>query len=543
MSNHLRTRLFLIFTLLLLGLLLWSKWEEYLAPKPVVPVVQASSTVVNVEQAVPGASSSAEGLTQGFSPSTEALVSMKTNVLDLKIDLHDGNIVNAALLKYPETLGSSKPVELLYQSETGQYVASTGFLGLNNLTYSVLSQSTKPEETSVSLQTEKNGLKIIKTYTLKPDSYQVAVDYQIKNEGTSAWQGKLYGQLLRTPPDKHTNLYTQLATFTGVAISNQQTHYQSFSFSKISKAALASTGEAGWAAMVQHYFVSAWIPTGTGQNQFYAKDYGDKNYGTGVISPAVTVNPGDSVKLSGHFYIGPTLTHQLNATAPFLSLTIDYGWLWFIAKYLFIVLSFIDHLVGNWGWSIVIITLLIKVVFFPLSHKSYSSMAKMRLLQPKLKQLQEQHAGDRPALQKAMMALYAKEKVNPLGGCLPILIQIPIFIALYWMLMASVELRQAPFLGWIQDLSVHDPYYVLPVLTGALMLLQQILGPTPPDKAQRYVMMSMPVVFTVFMFNLPSGLGLYMVVNIGISIIQQWAIIQMTGNADAKKIKLFHRKS
>jgi YidC/Oxa1 family membrane protein insertase len=319
-----------------------------------------------------------------------------------------------------------------------------------------------------------------------------------------------------------------VATFNGAAVSNQETHYQSLSFSKMSKSPLSSTGTGGWAAMVQHYFVSAWIPDGSTQNHFYAKDYGDKNYGTGVLSPEVTVNPGESIKLGGHFYIGPTLTQQLNTAAPFLSLTIDYGWLWFIAKYLFVVLGFIHGLVGNWGWSIVIITFLIKLVFFPLSHKSYTSMARMRLLQPKIKQLQEQYASDRPQLQKAMMDLYAKEKVNPLGGCLPILIQIPIFIALYWMLMASVELRQAPFLGWLKDLSVHDPYYILPILTGALMFLQQILGPKPPDKTQMYVMMSMPLIFMIFMFNVPSGLGLYMVINIGVSIAQQALIIRMT---------------
>jgi YidC/Oxa1 family membrane protein insertase len=535
MSQTLRTRLFLIFTIVLLALLLWTKWQQAVLPKPAAPI-QAPSKVLTSTQTIPGDSVRYQDApVPSLNASTES-VPLSNNLLALTVSLNDGNIVSASLLDYPETLGSQTPVELLYQSDSGQYVAETGLIGLSGLHYRLVNQS-RDAGASATLQAEKNGVVVLKTYRLKPNSYEVSVTYDIKNSASTPWKGQLYGQLIRTPPDKHASLYSQLATFNGAAISNQEAHYQSFSFSKMSKSPFASNGTGGWVAMVQHYFVSAWIPDDSTQNHFYAKDYGDKNYGTGVLSPELTVNPGESKHIGGHFYIGPTLTQPLNAAAPFLSLTIDYGWLWFIAKYLFVVLSFIHGLVGNWGWSIVIITFLIKLVFFPLSHKSYTSMARMRLIQPKVKELQEQYAGNRPALQKAMMDLYAKEKVNPLGGCLPILIQIPIFIALYWMLMASVELRQAPFLGWLKDLSVHDPYYILPLLTGALMLLQQILGPKPPDKTQMYVMMSMPLIFMIFMFNVPSGLGLYMVINIGVSIAQQALIIRMTQRAPSSKTR------
>jgi YidC/Oxa1 family membrane protein insertase len=540
MSQNLRTRLFLIFTIVLLGLLIWSKWQESLNPKSVAAPVVQSTTLLSSAQTTPGQAHQTQTADRSLTSSAPGqvkggTVSVNTDVLNLKIDLHNGNIMSASLLKYPQTLGSLTPVELLYQSDSGQYIAETGLLGLGDLAYTA-SQSDfalgkASDQVSVQLKAVKNGLVILKTYTLNRGSYDIDVSYSISNASHAIWQGQLYGQLVRTPPGKHETLYSQLATFLGGVISTPESHYQSLSFSKMTKSPLSTSGDSGWAAMVEHYFISAWIPDASKEaNNFYAKDYGDKNYGVGSISPMITVKPSETVKIGGHFYIGPTVTDNLNQAAPYLSLTIDYGWLWFIAKYLFVVLDFIENIVGNWGWSIVIITLLIKGIFFPLSHKSYSSMAKMRLLQPKLKLLQEQHAGDRPALQKAMMALYSKEQVNPLGGCLPIVIQIPIFIALYWMLMASVELRQAPFIGWIHDLSAHDPYYILPVLTGGLMLMQQILGPKPPDKTQMYVMMSMPIVFMLFMLKLPAGLGLYMVVNIGVSIAQQWLIIRMTGS-------------
>jgi YidC/Oxa1 family membrane protein insertase len=554
MSQNFRTRLFLIFTIFLLGLLIWSKWQEQFVPKPVTSPIVESAKILNSAEMVPqtvvtspeASASHASGHRAHPLVQTNSLNSVEppkfafvtTDLLKLKIDLHNGDITSASLLKYPEELGSENPVELLYQSGSGQYVAQTGLLGLEDLSYTASEINTvldkNSNQVSLQLKAVKNGLVILKTYVLDRGSYDISVSYSVTNASQNIWQGQLYGQLVRTPPDKHASLYSQFATFIGAAVSTPNSHYQSLSFSKISKAPLQASGPGGWAAMVQHYFISAWIPGSQTQNDFYAKDYGDHNYGVGAISSLMTVKPGETANMGGHFYIGPTLTKALNQAAPYLSLTIDYGWLWFIAKYLFVVLNFIHSLIGNWGWSIVVITLLIKLVFFPLSHKSYSSMAKMRLLQPKMKLLQEQHAGDRAALQKAMMALYSKEQANPLGGCLPIVIQIPIFIALYWMLMASVELRQAPFIGWIHDLSIHDPLYILPVLTGALMLMQQILGPKPPDKTQMYVMMSMPLVFMIFMLKLPAGLGLYMVVNIGVSIAQQWLIIRMTGNAPKK---------
>jgi YidC/Oxa1 family membrane protein insertase len=544
MSQHLRTRLLLIFTIFLLGLFIWSRWQEQFAPKPVA----VDSVVNSTQMASQSAAISQTPITDVpvISEKAQKFAFITTDFLKLKIDLHNGDITSAELLKYPEELGSETPVELLYQTQSGQYIAQTGLLGLEDLSYAVTTTNAVLDKNSnqvtLELKAVKNGLVILKTYTLDRSSYAIKVAYTIQNASRTLLQTQLYGQLVRTPPDKHASLYSQFATFIGAAISTPSAHYQSLSFAKISKAPLQASGQGGWAAMVQHYFISAWIPAPDTQNDFYARDYGDHHYGTGALSQLVSVKPGESIQVGGNFYIGPTITSALNQAAPYLSLTIDYGWLWFIAKYLFVVLNFIHGLIGNWGWSIVAITLLIKLVFFPLSHKSYTSMAKMRVLQPKVKLLQEQHAGDRAALQKAMMALYSKEQANPLGGCLPILIQIPIFIALYWMLMASVELRQAPFIGWIKDLSVHDPLYILPVLTGGLMLMQQILGPKPPDKTQMYVMMSMPLVFMIFMLKLPAGLGLYMVVNIGVSIAQQGLIIRMTNKAAQHKTLKIEKK-
>jgi YidC/Oxa1 family membrane protein insertase len=280
----------------------------------------------------------------------------------------------------------------------------------------------------------------------------------------------------------------------------------------------------GWAAMLEHYFVSAWAPPQAGGSRFYARALEGGRYLVGVIAPEMTVPAGQTSSVDMHLYVGPKIQSRLEQVAPALELTVDYGIFWFLSQPLFWLLDHIHGVIGNWGWAIVLLTVLIKLAFFHLSATSYRSMANMRRLQPHMVALKERYGDDRQRMSQAMMELYKREKVNPLGGCLPIIVQIPVFIALYWVLVESVELRQAPFIGWIRDLSLADPYYVLPLLMGATMLVQQWLNPSPPDPLQKKVMMAMPLVFTVFFAFFPAGLVLYWTTNNGLSIAQQWHI-------------------
>lgn len=545
-----KTRLYLLVGIVLVVFLLWSKWEAQFVPIPPAQIKEQNANktqTLSTSHLLPTAGSlTSDSKAKPTSTATSAkFINIKSDVLDLHVDLSNGNLVGAKLLKYPVSIKDHQPIKFLFRSNEGQFIAQTGLVSSDLPNGELAFKANKSSYTfspnqktmNVNLTWSNGKVTVVKTYSVTQGSYDIGVAYTVDNKSGKAWTGKLFGQVVRTPPVKKKGLYTQIATYTGGVISTPSDHYQKAKFSDLKEAKMNITGHGGWAAMVEHYFITAWIPSQQIKNNFFGQDYGNNNYGVGSFSPSVTIQNGQTQTIGGHFYIGPTLTHQLAASAPYLTKTIDYGWLWFISKYLFIVLQWIHGVLGNWGWSIIVITLLIKLVFFPLSHKSYKSMAKVKAVQPKLKVLQDKHKGDKPALQKATMQLYQKEKVNPIGGCLPMLIQIPIFISLYWMLMASVELRQAPWIFWIKDLSVHDPYYVLPVLTGLMMLTQQLLSPKPPDKMQMYMFMAMPVLFTFFMFRLPAGLGLYMVVNIGVSILQQRGVMYWLSRKPSKKPK------
>jgi len=374
--------------------------------------------------------------------------------------------------------------------------------------------------------------KVVKTLTFHRGSYVIDVGYTVENRSAAPLELSAYYQLVRddqSPPGES----TWVPTFTGVALFTDKDKYHKISFSDIAKgkASYPKESQDGWIAMVQHYFVTAWLPGNGVTRDFYTRALDGNLFAAGVIIPAPTVGPGASAEWSVPLYIGPQEQDKLAALAPGLNLTVDYGWLTVIASPLFWVLSAVHDVVKNWGVAIIIVTIIIKLIFFPLSAASYKSMAKMRMMAPKLQKLKELHGDDRQKLHQAMMELYKTEKINPLGGCLPIVIQIPVFIALYWVLLGSVEMRQAPFMLWIKDLSSPDPIFVLPILMGISMIVQTRLNPEPPDPIQAKVMKIMPIAFSVFFFFFPAGLVLYWLVNNILSIGQQWAITKRLESA------------
>lgn len=386
-----------------------------------------------------------------------------------------------------------------------------------------------------------NGLSVTKQYTFKRDSYVVGLSYSVNNPTGKTWKGSLYTQLVRRQPDTKHHLFGMRA-YSGASVSSPATPYEKLSYKKMDENNLSRVNTAGWAAMQQHYFLSAWIPGDAKQSSHFYTHVaggGDKNnlYTVGFVSPAMRIAPGATKVTRASIYIGPEVAKRLETLAVGLDHTVDYGWLWWASVAIFWLLGAVHHIVGNWGWAIIITTILIKVVLYPLSAASFRSMAKMRELQPRIKLLKERFADDKQALSKATMDLYKKEKINPLGGCLPMLIQIPVFIALYYVLMESVELRQAPFILWIQDLSIKDPFYVLPILMGASMMLQQKLTPSSPDPAQAKMMMILPVVMTVVFLNFPAGLVLYWFVNNCTQMLQQWYVMKKVAQKKSARRK------
>ncbi|MDR0673487.1 MAG: membrane protein insertase YidC [Zoogloeaceae bacterium] len=387
---------------------------------------------------------------------------------------------------------------------------------------------------------EMKGIRAVKVFTFHRNSYLIDVAWEIENVGDAPVQTEAYFQLQRDDVAPEGNSF-MLSTFYGVAVYTEAEKYQKVQYKEIAEnKANVTTANNGWLAMVQHYFVSAWAPEGDVLRDFYMLRLGDANsnlFAAGVILPAVVVAPGETRRVSVPLFAGPQEQAALKQVAPGLELVVDYGWLHIIAAPIFWLLEFINTLIGNWGWSIVVLTILIKLAFYPLSAASYKSMAKMRTLTPKLMQLKERHANDKVRLNQEMMKLYQTEKVNPLGGCLPILLQIPVFIALYWVLLGAVEMRDAPWIFWIKDLSAADPYYVLPVIMMVSMFIQTRLNPTPPDPIQAKMMLIMPLVFGVMFFFFPAGLVLYWVVNNILSIAQQWQINWMLEKGNAARNK------
>lgn len=462
-----------------------------------------------------------------------------TDVLNVVFNTEGGNIIEADLPKYPISLKNKAPIKILNPDPSKLYVAESGITNTNAKGESAPVQFAAPViqrqngQTLVRFQGQtENGLSVEKTYELDKGSYAIRLTTQVKNTRRRPWEGSFYDQLIRrnVAVDKS----FQNRSYDGAAISTPDTPYKKLPFKTLNQSNVSENIQSGWIAMQQEYFLSAWVPPKDKTYHYYSHVIGKGEKGKnnvftlGYVSPKVTLAGGASAQTSSVLYVGPEIASQLKPIAKGLSLTIDYGFLWFFSVPIFWVMQKIHAVVGNWGWTIVLITALIKLLFFHLSNKSYRSMAKMRDLQPRLQALKDRYGSDRQALGKATMEFYKKEKVNPMGGCLPMLVQIPVFIALYYVLIESVQLRQAPFILWIHDLSVRDPYYVLPILMGASMFLQQKLSPPPPDPTHAKVMLLMPVVFTVFFLNFPAGLVLYWLVNNLLSVAQQWWIMKST---------------
>lgn len=460
-------------------------------------------------------------------------VRVTTDVLDVEIDTVGGTIKRLELLQHRGVLDTSKNFVLLERDSKRTYVAQSGLIGEglpnHNTTYTVAAKEFRLADGQQRLEVRMEapaaqGGKAIKTYIFERDSYAVQLRQELQAGAVLPKSAYGYYQLVRDgdPPEGDSKM---MPTYTGVAAYTEQDKYQKLGFSDIEKGKglQSKTAKDGWIGLVQHYFVSAWVLPHASSREFFTKKLDANLYAAGIIVP-LAAGADSSFVQEVTLYTGPQDQEKLAAIATGLDLTVDYGWLTIIATPLFWVLKTVHGWVGNWGIAIIVLTVMIKLLFYPLSAASYRSMAKMRVLAPKMQRLKEQYGDDRQRMQQAMMELYKTEKINPLGGCLPILVQIPVFIALYWVLLASFELRQAPFFGWIQDLAAPDPYYVLPVLMGATMILQTRLNPEPPDPIQAKIMKIMPVAFSIFFFFFPAGLVLYWLVNNILSIAQQWQI-------------------
>lgn len=538
-------RLFLFVALSFVLLMLWQAWvEDY---GPVQPEPQATTATGTAQPAAPVAEGedipsapAATTVTESAIPETELLKSAQTITVEtdqyrISINTTGGDLRTADLLDYPETTEpDSPPFRLLNDTLPNIFVlqsglrTSSGSEPTHHIVYSAVQTAYRMPDDADVLQVpltwrSPEGVEVTKRYTFHRDSYLVDMEYEVRNDSGDDWHGRQYRQLQRTQVAE-TGQSTFIYTYMGGVIYSPEEKYEKISFEDMVEQDLDRTITDGWAAMLQHYFVGAIIPEGGKQERYYTKTLSGARYVIGLISETQTIPAGETGTFSTRLFVGPKLQDEMKQVAPGLELTVDYGLLTVLAQPLFWLLKTIHKFVGNWGWAIILVTVLIKLAFYKLSETSYKSMANMRKLAPRLQSLKERYGDDRQKLNQAMMELYKKEKINPLGGCLPILVQIPVFIALYWMLLESVELRQAPFMLWIQDMSSPDPYYILPLLMGVTMLIQQKLNPAPMDPIQAKVMMVLPVVFTVFFAFFPSGLVLYWVVNNTLSIAQQWVI-------------------
>lgn len=524
-----RLFLFVIFSFSLV--LVWDGWQRYQHPQE---IAAQKTPTVEVPNSSPKIKSEAViAQTQPVAPGGK-IITVTTDTLSVEINTLGGDIQKLALIKHPDSADKSKPFVLFQKGEgTHNYTEQSGLIGEglpnHNTLYTAsqesysLSDSGDTIEVKLSAKSEL-GVNVIKTLTFHKGSYEVLVSFDVENSSKAKLETSAYFQLIRDSesPAGATKL---VPTYTGAAIFTDAAKLQKVEFSNIDKGKLEYQKESsdGWIGILQHYFVSAWIPKEGQQREFFTRKLDNGLYSIGTVVPMAAIEPGTSTQVSSQLYAGPAQS-SLDKLAPGLGLSVDYGWLTVLAKPMFWTMTLLHSWVQNWGVAIILLTVLIKLLFFPLSAASYRSMAKMRVVAPKLEKIKKQYADDREKLNRAMMDLYKTEKINPLGGCLPVLIQIPVFIALYWSILESVEMRYAPFFGWIQDLSTSDPYYILPLIMGASMILQSKLNPTPPDPMQAKLMQIMPVVFSVVFFFFPAGLVLYSVVNNILSISQQWYI-------------------
>jgi YidC/Oxa1 family membrane protein insertase len=526
-----------------------------------------SGQTATVATDVPQANIPAQQTTDATAPVSQQLISVQTDLYHLWINPKGGDVVRLELLNHDKNKDSDDSFVMLESDKQRTYVAQSGLIGQNGPdssragrpVYEVEKMNyTLADAKSVQGQDQQvltvpmvyktaDGVEIIKTFTFKKGEYPIVVSHKVVNRSAQVWQGQMFGQLKRDnsadPGQSDQGIFT-LGTFLGGAWGTPDEQYNKLKFDNFVEEKLSTEAKGGWIAVVQHYFVSAWVPGQLKLTQADGEAYSAKLESrksadeTNIISftsPVFTVPVGTVAEVDATLYSGPKIQSELKDLAAGLNQTVDYGWLWPVAKLLFIGLEFFHGLVGNWGWAIILLTILVKLILWPLSSKSYRSMAKMRVIAPEMQRMKEEFGEDRMRFSQEMMALYKREQVNPLSGCLPLLLQMPIFLALYWVLMESVELRHAPWLLWIQDLSAMDPWFILPLLMGLTMYIQQSLNPQPTDPMQAKVFKIMPVIFTVFLLFFPAGLVLYWIVNNLITILQQGLINKSVEKDRAKR--------
>lgn len=525
--------------------LLWGKWQEYNNPSPVVTTTASGvtgeaadvpSVPVQADQGKP-----ADGPVQADTAQVQrgARAKVVTDVLTAEIDAHGGDLRSMQLNRYRQDGDGGQVFQLFEERPGHNYFAQLGFVGGQLPSHKTVFQLTPGE---YRLQDGQNQLQVVltaklgdvhvkRTYTFYRGSYVVDVDTRVQNQGTHPVSGNPYYQFLRhgQPPEGQSFF---IHSFTGPAVYTDEGKFQKVNFEDIAKNKQDHVKQAhdGWLAMVQHHFLAAWLnrdPADATERNFYTRNLGNDQYSAGIIKPVVSLQPGEEKDIAIRLYAGPQELDKIKKLAPNLELVVDYGWLKILSYPIFVALNWLHNLVQNWGVAIILLTVIIKLIFYPLSAASYKSMAKMRKLAPRLQSLKERYGDDRQKLHEQMMKIYQEEKINPLGGCLPILIQIPVFIALYWALLGAVELRQAPFALWITDLSKPDPYYILPIIMAITSFIQVKLSPSSPDPVQQKVMMAMPIMFSVMFLFFPAGLVLYWLVNNVLSILQQWQINRM----------------
>ncbi len=550
-------RLILFAAFMLVSMSLWQTWQVQVNPPATnITTTQNSTTGESqdiIKNDLPSVPVNENGLVSTDAPAiaqklkSGQRVHVKTDVFEIEIDTRGGDIRRVALLDYPVDINKDPNPVILMNDKSGLFfISQTGLLNASNksqyapdhnVTYQVGKLSYElgsQNELKVPLTwTSKDGqFSLTKIYTFYPGNYEISVEHQISNNSDIPWTGHLYRQLQRTDLEQKSMF---LHTYTGAMISKEDDGFEKIKFSEMLEGNLSRSNKGGWVAMIQHHFMGAWIPPENSLENYYTrvteKNTADPHYIVGTITAAQKIEPKKSIILKDFLFVGPKLQDQIGKLAPGLDSTVDYGFLSVIAHPIYWLLEKIQSVVNNWGWSIIFLTIIIKGLFFKLSAASYKSMAHMRKVTPRLKALQEQYKDDSAGKNKAMMELYKKEKINPLGGCLPIVVQIPVFISLYWVLLESVEMRQADFILWLNNLSAPDPYYVLPLIMGVSMFVQQKLNPAPMDPVQAKVMMMLPIIFTVFFAFFPSGLVLYWVVNNLLSITQQWYITRSIENA------------
>jgi len=559
----------LIVGLAFLGYMIWVQWQKDYGPAPQVsaPQNQVQSDTPAVPSTPAERSASAVDLPEPVDHQTNQLssndtanppaaagehpvISVKTDVLDVEIDLTGGTAVSAYLLDYPvRQKEPENKVRLLTPRGDELFIAQSGLLSHQeapNHTSQYHSETMEYElsEGATELRVpmtwvSDKGVQVTKTYVFRPGEYEVRVLHEVNNRSGESWSGSRYDQLQRSVPgDQESAGFTNPGrySFVGIGFYNPEDKFDKVDFDDVAEDPYKKPSKGGWLAMIQHYFFTAWIPPAEEEATFSTQAItgdGWPRYVARVVSPVRELAAGESTEFESRLYLGPKLQDEIPKIAPGLEYTVNYGIFTVFSKPLFWLLEHIHNVVGNWGWSIVLLTILIKAAFFKLTEAQYKSTARMRKLQPRIAQLKERYGEDRQRMSQAMMELYKKEKVNPLGGCLPILVQIPIFIALYWVLLESVELRQAPFILWIDNLSVRDPYFILPLLNAGFMFATQRLTPmVGMDPLQQKMMTMMPIVFSIMFAFFPAGLVLYWATNAGLSLAQQYYITRKIAAAD-----------